>query len=384
VERRTKVAFFISGLPFGGAEMMLMKLISAMDRSRFQPVVISLSDGGALAAPIEALDTRVHCLGIQRGLGAASGWTKLRKLRQIVAHERPTVLQGWMYYGNLAATIAGGGIPIVWGVRGSLPQEGLQGHPWMTRWIIRTNAVMSWRARAIVYNSRLAAAQHERIGFSASKSRWIPNGFDTLQFSPDLHMRTQARRELGVDPNEILIGLIARYHPMKGHENFLKAAALLASRVPRVRFVLVGTNVDNFNSEINKYISQERLGSKILLLGERLDVPNLTRALDIATCSSSEEAFPNVLGEAMACGVPCVATNVGDCAWVLGEAGLAVPRDDPGALAAAWEHLVNMGREGRNALGAIGRGRVEKFFTLSTVAREYEALYEDVMSQCAA
>ena len=186
---------------------------------------------------------------------------------------------------------------------------------------------------------------------------------------------------MGVPDNTILIGLFGRYHPVKGHEVFLKAAQLLLKKHPHIHFLLGGKEVDNTNYVLNQQIAQLEIGEQIHLLGERQDVHHLTASLDIASSSSYSEGFPNVIGEAMSCGVPCAVTDVGDSARIVGNTGRVVPANNPEALANAWQELIEMGAEGRFKLGSAARSRIIECFSLDLVVTQYETLYETIFAE---
>lgn len=174
----------------------------------------------------------------------------------------------------------------------------------------------------------------------------------------------------------MLIGLAARHHPMKDHANFLQAAALTAARRPVARFVLAGVGVDAANAELGRAIAGLGLADRIYLLGERTDMPRFFQGLDIAVLSSAwGEGFPNVMGEAMACGVPCIATAVGDAPEITGQADWIVPPRDPNALAERLQGLIELGREGRVEQGRLARQRIVERYSLPAVVTQYEALY---------
>lgn len=372
-----RVIFIITGLATGGAEMMLLKLCSKLDRRRFEPYVISLSDKGVIGPRIEALGIPVYALGMRPGRPSLTGLLRLRKL---VSTLRPNLVQGWMYHGNLAASLAAGSAPVVWGIRQSF--YGLDKERVLTRWVIRLSAVISQYPRTIAYNSRTSARQHEAFGFDTSRTCIIPNGFDTEVFRPDENARIGIRQELGLGDDVILIGLIGRYHPMKDHRNFLNAAALLCKEFPDVHFLLVGYEVNAGNPALSAMIEEFGLGNRVLLLGERKDTPQLNAALDIASSASAwGEGFANVIGEAMSCGVPCVVTDVGDSAWIVGDAERVVPQRDSVALSTAWKSLIMLGRGERQALGIRARQRVIEKFSLESVVKQYEVLYESLIAR---
>jgi glycosyltransferase involved in cell wall biosynthesis len=172
----------------------------------------------------------------------------------------------------------------------------------------------------IVYNSRSGAAQHEQFGYSFDKRTVIYNGFDTKVFTPSTEARESVRSELGVASHTILVGLISRYHVVKNQANFLRAAAELRKRYSNVQFVMCGSGIAWDNQALQQLIRDLGLRSAIHLLGPRHDIPRIIAALDIATSASYGEGFPNAIGEAMACAVPCVATDVSDVSWIIKNA----------------------------------------------------------------
>ena len=184
------------------------------------------------------------------------------------------------------------------------------------------------------------------------------------------------RGELGLAPDALLIGLIGRYHPQKDHATFLRAAAILARSRPDVRFVLAGAGVDSSNATLAELLRTPDLSARVHLLGERSDMPRVNAALDIATSSSSYgEALSLAVAEAMACAVPCVVTDVGDSALLVGKTGVAVPPADAEALAGGWGRLISAGPEARRELGAAARHRAEEHYSVRSIVRSYEELY---------
>ena len=371
-----RILHVITSLGTGGAEMMLFKLLSAGNRDWTQAVV-SLDDHPSIIAPrITELGVQVHSLGVNR-----STPNPLRALSivPIARQFRPDLIQGWMYHGNFVASYAANRqkrkLPVLWNIQQSLYD--ISRERWLTAAVIRMGIRFSRRPTRIIYNSRTSAKQHEAFGYCASKTIVIPTGYDCNVFHPDEQARHEVRTELGIGQDEVLLGLVARYHPMKDHAGFLQAASLVSQAHPSVKFALIGRDIDK-ESPIVDLIQQNGLQDRVFLLGERRDIPRLTAALDIA-CSASAwgEGFSNTIGEAMACGVPCVVTDVGDSAYAVGDTGLAVPPRNPKALADAISQLVAVGPENRRSLGQAARRRIEAEFALPMIVRRYEDLYRE-------
>jgi len=359
---------------------MLLKLLSAADTERFEVEVVSLTDAGDVGPRIEALGVRVRSLGMRRGV-PNPGY--LLKLALWMRRSQPAVVHTWMYHANLigglAALLSREG-RVVWSIHNSHLDRG--DSKMTTRWTSRVCAFLSHvLPTRIVCCSQNAAALHARLGYAASRMTIIPNGIDITAFRPDQSARPSVRRELGLSEDSVLIGLVARFDPQKDHRTFIQAARTLSVRHPQVHFVLCGEDIDWKNLELTRWIREADIGSRCHLLGRRDDVPRITAALDIATLSSYGEAFPMVIGEALSCSVPCVVTDVGDSAHIVGAAGLVVRPRDGLALSNAWSHMLSIGSRGRQELGDIGRRRVRDLFALDSVAARYEAMYLAVASE---
>jgi glycosyltransferase involved in cell wall biosynthesis len=367
----TKVAHLISNLDLGGAETMLAKVVQCSDPRRFSHLVISLTSEGAYAKRLRAAEVDVRALGMRRGRpGVMAAFRGLQMLRAW----RPDVLQTWLYHADLMG-IAGrvvSGAPLLWNIRCS-EHEGLRSPT------TRICALLSRMPDAIIVNSTAGRRVHERISYRPVRWELIPNGFDTEVWKPNPAARADLRRELSLALDAPLVGLVARADPIKDHTTFLGAAELMAARNPAVHFVLIGDGTDalRFTRNIDHSVAARRVHS----LGRRYDLPRLTSALDVATCCSTAEGFPNVVGEAMACGVPCVVTDVGDSAEIVGDTGVVVPIRDPEALAAGWERLLALSDADRRALGAAARQRIEGHYRLDLIVARYEQLWLQVAAQ---
>jgi len=369
------VLHVITGLGPGGAEMVLSRLCSRMDRQRFPSMVVSLRERGINAARIERAGVPLVCLDMSPSRPTLGG---LAQLVRVIREFRPSVVQGWMYHGNMAALFATRlarlRTPVVWNVRASLTS--LANEATGTYAVIRGGALLSRRTAGIIYNSSVSAVQHERIGFAAARSKIIVNGFDDREFRPDPEARAALRRALGIGPDELLVGCVGRDHPMKDHAGFVRAAAIAASRDPRLRFVIAGEGVDDRNADLVAIVRESGLGGRLQLLGARDDMPRLYASLDIACLSSAwGEGFPNVLGEAMACGVPCVTTDVGESGVIVADTGRVVGARDMERFAAAICELAQDERL-RAELGEAARRRVLDTYSLDAVTGEYERYYE--------
>lgn len=370
-----RVLHLITGLNTGGAELMLLRLLAATDRDRYHPTVVSLTDVGPVGDGLRSLGVEVRALGMRRG---PLGLLDLFKLLGLMRRESPQVVQTWLSHANLFGGLSARllGIPVIWGIHDTQLGEGIKAST--HRVALVAGRLSAWCSDRIVCCAEAARQAHVSIGYAAEKMAVIPNGFDPLVFRPDPAARAAVRQELGIPEEAPLIGLVARYDPRKDHGSFLEAAERLLDRHPEVHFLLCGSGVEAHNPDLRQRIEATGASDRFHLLGRREDLPRLQASLDIATSSSFTEALPLAIGEAMACGVPCAVTDVGDSARLVGESGKVVPARDPVALAAAWEELLALGAEGRQGLGEAARRRIEEQFSLSTVIEEYERLYREL------
>lgn len=372
-----RVLYIITGLATGGAETMLLKLLERLDRQRFMPIVISLTTMGDIGPRIAALNIPVQALGMTSGLPSPSGF--LRLLRQIKRF-KPDIVHTWLYHadllGGLAARLTGIDA-VCWGIRSS-NLDSDKTH-WTTRAVRRVCALLSRVIpRRIFLNSETASRIHVELGYAAGKMDVVPNGFDVSRFRPDDGACFRLRAELGCPGDTLLVGMIGRFDPLKNHAGFFSAMAIVHRHLPQVHLLLAGKGIDRDNEELMRLIEGVGLMENTHLLGPRDDVPELMAALDVLACPSHAEAFPNVVGEAMASGVPCVATDVGDCAYIIGGTGTIVPARDIAGFASGVEALLKLSREQRVALGEKARARVASHFEISRVVRCYEESYESL------
>lgn len=372
-----KVVHVITGLKVGGAEMMLLKLLTTMDRILFEPAVISLMPGGETRALLEANGIAVYDLGMKSGLPSPG---QVGALRRLAGKLKADLIQGWMYHGNLAGLLFGkfspGTPPVLWNIRHSVADLGREKAS--TRMVIRLGGLGAGRPVRIIYNSAVSLEQHAGLGFDRDKGVLIPNGFDTDRFRPSRKAREGLRAELGLAPNCRLVGVAARRHPMKGHEEFLAAAARLQASGLDCHYILAGRGVTDGDAVLRE-LAAGVLAGLVHLVGQREDMPSFLAGLDLLCVPSLYgEGFPNVLGEAMACGVPCLATDVGDSRSIVADTGRIVAPGDPASLADALGELITLGPDAREELGRRCRGRIEDHFSLEKIAARYAELYEEV------
>jgi glycosyltransferase involved in cell wall biosynthesis len=378
MSRKLSVVHIINSFQFGGAERMLCNLLLHTDTNRFEPSVVSLIDDMTVAAPIIDAGIPITVVGMRPGIPDPRG---IARLARHLWRLRPAVIQTWMDHSNLIGGLAASLVsraPLVWGIHHSNHIPSLTKKSTLaTVWACKK---FSHRVPTrIVCCSEHARNMYAQRGFADEKLMVIPNGFDISAFRPDESARANLRRELDVHPQTPLVGLIARYDPFKDHETFLRAAAKLVRTRPDAHFVLCGHNVDSSNPVLMAMIGSLGIAEHCHLMGARSDVPRVLAGLDLTAQSSVSEAFPLVLGESMACGVPCVSTDVGDSALIVGDTGKIVPAKDPDALAAGMGEMLGLRPGVLREIGIRARKRVREMFDLESVTRRYESLYADLV-----
>ncbi|MBZ5603664.1 MAG: glycosyltransferase [Acidobacteriia bacterium] len=370
----------ITGLCAGGAEIMLLRLLSATDRSRFDVDVISMMEIGITGEKIRGLGFRVRTLEMERERPSPLALTKLVSW---LRRDRPQILATWMYHanflGSLVAPLAGG-MPVVWGLHHGFLDVSLE-----RRRTILVARACGWMSRhlaaKVICCSECTRQQHIPLGYDPSKMVVIRNGFDLDLFQPERGRRDEVRRELQIPADAPILFQAGRFHPEKDYRTLVEAAAILHQRVPEARFVLCGHDVTWKNETLAGWIDRAGLRDSFRLLGRRDDIPRLLNAADIASSSSVGEAFSLAIGEAMCCEIPCVVTDVGDSAFEVGDTGRVVPSRSPQAFADAWASLLAMSQADRAELGRGARRRIEQNFSLPVVTAQYEQLYESVVRE---
>lgn len=356
---------------------MLKRLVLATKGSpyNFQHTVISLSDLGPVGAQLRDAGVAVEALGMRSVLQVPSVILALRDRFLVM---KPDIVQTWMPHGNLLGGLAArlAGIPrVIWGIRSSVITADTS-H--LTRFAIWSCARLSSLIPAVIVCAAEAARRtHEGIGYDATRMVVIPNGFDMPV--PEDHAEMDAFRALlGWSGSELVIGTVGRFHPHKDYTNFVEAAVLVAQREPRARFLMIGSGLDEHNAVLVSWIVRAGLRSRFALLGVRGDIPQCMAAMDVFVLPSLTEGFPNVVGEAMAVGVPCAVTDVGDSALLVGDTGEIAPPKNAAALAAATCRLLGMQASDRRLLGGRARLRIDAEFSMERVCERVAAIYERV------
>ncbi len=374
----------INNLHMGGAETVLVRLLSRLDRRRWSPRVISLIGTGPAAQRLQELEIPVTAIGMRRGV---PGPRVLARLAVEIRNARPQLVQTWLYHANLlgglASRLVRPGVPVVWNLRNNGPIR--RRDKASTYWTSRACATLSRRVpERILVNSQAGRHRHTELGYDPERMEVIANGFDVERFRPSETARAELRRELGVGHEAQLVGMAARFNPQKDFEVLMAAAAGLMNRHPDLHMLLCGPGIGPENRELADVASAAGCGSRLHLMGLRDDMPRWQAALDVATLASYVEGIPNTIGEAMACGVPCVVTDVGGAGELVGrdgKAGRLVPIRDAVAFETAIDGLLSLPAEARRQIGAEARRRIAERFSIETMVERFEATWTEILSQ---
>jgi len=366
----------------GGAENFLLKLVLALREERAAGFVISVAAGGGMARRFR--DAGIEL--IELGLNGGADWWRLPRalhtIRAVVRRWRPDLIQGWMNHGNLAASftraIAAPTAQLVWGIRQTVYD--IRSERFSTRVAIRLQSRISAGADAIVCNSHVGLEQHARLGFHEQRMKVIPNGFDSHKFLPRPDSRGLVRQSFGIAAGAFVVAMVARFHPMKDYRTFLEAVSLAVRDAPHLHALCIGRGVDAEGSGMHEWLTELGLSGHCTLLGERGDLDQLYHAVDVVCLTSVRgEGFPNVIGEAMSCSIPCIVTDVGDAARVVGTTGRVIEPRSPRAVADAILELLRMSLQARSELGARARERIVSEYSMSAVAGQYLATYASLV-----
>jgi glycosyltransferase involved in cell wall biosynthesis len=330
-----RIVFLLRSLNYGGAQRQVVLLAKGIRERGHDVVVATFYPGGVLENEVLQAQVRIRPLH-KRGRWDVIGF--LVRLNKVLKEERPDIIHSYLHEENLMTLTSPRSTKVVWGIRCGYMDY--SHYDWLNWIIFKLNCWLSMFPDAIIANSYTGYNYHLELGYPSAKMAVIPNGIDTDRFRPDPAARQRIRAEWGVPEQEQLIGIVGRLDPMKDHPVFIEAAALLANKRRDIRFVCVGGGPDEYRSKLQKLANSLGLEGRLLWVGARDDMSAVYNAFDISVSSSYGEGLSNVICEAMACGIPCVATNVGDSVRIVGEMGKIVPPKDPAAMCHAIETLL--------------------------------------------
>ena len=368
------VIHVITGLGLGGAEQMLCKLLEYRFSNVIDSYVVSLTNDIPLGNRLREAQIPVDCLGMEPGRITAAGLTKLFR---ILKSSNPSVVQTWLYHSDLLGGIIAklAGVPhVIWNIRNTnLDADKIR---WQTRQTVSLCSLLSNHLPSkIICNSRISAREHQNRGYSAVPFRIIPNGFDVELFKPQQDIKLHLRKKLSLPIHGTLVGHVARFDPVKNHKGLLRAFAHIVRENNSVYLLCCGPGVTAENRILTEQMKELGISHRVFLLGPREDTVDLMNVMDLMVLPSHGEAFPNVVGEAMACEVPCMVTDVGDCAEIVGKTGWIVQPGDEEALVESLLYAIGSSKEHRQEKGRAARQRITENYRIQDIVQQYEDLY---------
>lgn len=366
-----KVMHIITGLGSGGAENALLRLVSNSS-GIFNHVIVSLGAESQLSKSFEATRCKVYYLNMKSGRFSIR---KIRGLSQIISNEHPQIVQTWMYHSDFIGGLVGWfkKIPVIWSIRQDQPTIALNG---LTTWMIaKCCALLSYFIpKVITCNSNRAIANHCSFGYARSKFFCIPNGFQDKLTSDTNNIQGIIRKDYELKESDVVIGHVARYHPVKNHLGFINAFKEIQPTHTALKAIMVGLNIDFSNAALFSEVP-EVMKDRFVLLGARNDVASIYGMFDFFVMNSHAEAFPNVVAEAMLCGVPCIVTDVGDAAEIVGQTGWVIKPDNQAALVSALNDALGLSVEERKQKGDAARQRILSCYSIRNMVTQFELVW---------
>jgi len=374
-----KICFLIRSLDLGGAETQLSLLARNLDRKRFRATVVCFYGGGPLEQGL--LDAGIEVVNLEKG-GRWDTFGFFGRLITTLRHLRPDILHCYLGPSNLFGLAAGvfvAGCNTIWSIRASFVDLKRYDYSWRLSFFLER--VLSRFPKMIIANSQAGRTYYVEKGFPAARTIVIENGIDIERMRSFTTAGGTLRDQWGVPKTDTFIGLVTRIDPMKDHPTFFRAAAILAVEYPDVRFVCVGKGEAGYVGEMKALASSLGLADKVIWAGASDNMPAVYAALRIGTSSSAfGEGFSNVLGEAMASGIPCVTTNVGDSAAIVGAFGVVVDSGDAEAMAAGWQKLLALDQVEYEELAQQCRARIADNFSVARMTEKTAEVYLKVLS----
>lgn len=370
IQKKTKIVHVIVGLGVGGAERLLESLIARSDGSVFEHEVITLTSTGEMGNRLVDLGVRVIEFGLPSLSRAASNFLEVRS-----SLKSADVVHSWMYHANvIGGALTPRGKPLLWSFHATELEKKYT--KIQTRLFVYFCKILSqWMPTVSVYCSPSSREYHSILRYDTRNSCIINNGVDIERFKPAPKDRHSTRVALGLD-GKFVIGSVSRWHAQKDHMTLLRAFSEVRKKVDNLHLVLCGAGLSSTNGQLVAAIEELGLRQHVSLLGPQANVQKILVGLDVFAFSSAfGEALPLALCEAMACGVPAIVTDVGECSAVVGNAGWIVHPRDVSAFARAifdaWSADVLV----RQRIAEAARSRIVNNYDVRAVATQYEDLY---------
>ena len=372
-----KIIHVINSLEIGGAEMMLLKLLNSGIYSNDEILILVLTKNTVLTEKIRKLGFNVEHFNFSKNFYIFREAIKFYKRIKIFS---PDIVQSWLYQANLISGLSCFFLKIknIWSIR----QTSLDSKHNKISTLICAKfcAFLSKKIPYyIIYNSKSSKKNHVDFGYYDKKSFIIYNGFDLLEYKK--YKQKKISLSYNINFKHPIIGFIARFDVQKNHVGFFEIAEKVVKIIPNTNFILAGRNVDEDNEILVKIREEKKLKQNIFFLGERRDIPELLNMLDLLILPSKSEGFPNVIGEAMACELPCIASDVGAVKEIIGDTGKVVKSDDIKKFADEIINFLNLSKRERLKIGKNARNRIKNNFDIRNISEEFKILIKRAVKE---
>ena len=356
--------------------MMLYKFLENANKNFFYNIVICLKANGLMSNMFKKKNIKVIYINVN------SFYHLLKSINlifQIIKTYKPNVVMSWLHISDLVATLIKIRFPtikLIWNLRCSAPEVSILG---IRSWaLVKLLCLLSRIPDCVIANSQTGIDTHIAAGYKPKNQKVLYNGFDLNIFKRNLKKNEAFRRKHNIEETHFIIGYVGKKSKIKGLDLFINSIEIINKKINNLKFIFLGNGLDKNNVKLSKKLNNINCLHNSILLGEQDNVHNIISSFDIFSITSLSEGFPNVLGEAMSAEVPCVVTNVGDCKFIIGDAGLAINSFDPYETAKAWENLYNMPNVKRRKIGINARNIVKSKFNIKKIVNEYETLIMDI------
>jgi glycosyltransferase involved in cell wall biosynthesis len=369
---KNKVCYIISNLDIGGAELSLSKIVQGLNKD-FDFTIISFKKIGNVGEALKKNGINIISLELRNVFDI---FFKLILLYKIIKKLKPDFVHTWMYhadfFGGIVSRLAGVKI-VYWNIRNT---ELIKGTAFSTRIIGYINSLFSYIIPTkIILVSESSKKYHSKLLYSKNKMLVIPNGYDINKYKLDKAKRKNIRRELIISDESLIVGSIARFNEYKDHTSFINAGLKLLENNDKVYFVLIGRDVTLKNKKLSQLIENSKFRNNFYFLGEKNNIIDYYSAFDIFCLHSVSEGFPNVLAEAMAFGLPCVSTDVGDSKILVSNTQLLVPPMDHIKLSHALKRICMMSENERKIIGQYNQKIISSNYSTDILFGSYAKLY---------
>lgn len=351
---------------------MLSKLVTSQKDENIKMSVITLFDNNYFLDEIEKTDSRVYCVNLKKNVLAP---LKLFTIMRIIMKEKPTVLQTWMYHCDFLGVVVKLLFPklkLVWNIRHSELIKGVDKST--TILLAKILARLSSIPDKVIYGSHAALVTHKKIGYRNKNNEIISNGFNTMDYAPDHSIRSRIRSFLDITNETVVLGTVGRASKVKNQLMLIEVFDDINKIHPNTKLILIGKGIRD------QYLSHKIVleNQNIILIDETNKINDYLKAFDLFILPSLSEGFPNVLGEAMSTEVPCIATDVGDSALIIGNDNFVAKKNSKEDLQERISYWYRLNEKEKSELKKHSRNRIKNNYSLDITVNSYVKAYNEL------